>query len=409
MDDLVDIVLRDEETLQEMLALAGLFEVVLRAAGDDLLLIGEVFVQNVAEGEYPRLLLVIDQREHIDGEGGLELRLREKAIQNDLRVRVALDLDDNAHTGAVGLVANVGNALQLLVVDLIGHVFDEHPLVDLIGQLGDDDADAVLAELLELRAGAENELAAAGGVGGADTRAAHDDAPCREVGACDVGHQIGEGGLRIVEHADAGVDDLGEVMGRDIGRHTDGDTGRAVDEQVREAAGQDARLLAGLVEVGVPIDGVLINVAQHFVGEPGHTSLGIAVGRRRVAIDGAEVAVPVHEHIAHGEVLRETDEGVVNGGVAVGMVAAEHVANAGGGFFEGFVVRQAVLIHGVEDAAVDGLQTVAHIGQGAANDDGHGVLDVGGRHFMHELARDDLLVGETNVLGLVVYVFMGHF
>ena len=223
VDDLVDVVLRDEESLQQVLALARLLEVVLRAAGDDLLLIGEVFIENVAQGEDLRLLLVIDQREHIDGEAGLELRLREQAIQNDLRVRVALELDDDAHTGAVGLVADIGDALQLLFVDLIGHALDEHTLVDLIGKLRDDDAHAVLAEVLKLRAGAEHDLAASGGVGGADARAAHDDALRREVGAGDVLHEVRERSLGIVEHADAGVDDLGEVVGRDIGRHADGD------------------------------------------------------------------------------------------------------------------------------------------------------------------------------------------
>ena len=113
----------------------------------------------------------------------------------------------------------------------------------------------------------------------------------------------------------------------------------------------------------------------------GHARLGVTVGRRGVAIDGAEVAVAVDEHIAHGEVLRQTHQRVVDRRVAVGMVAAQHVADAGGGFFEGLVVRQTVLIHGVEDAAVDGLEAVAHVGQSAADDDGHGVLDVGATSF----------------------------
>ena len=146
-----------------------------------------------------------------------------------------LDLDDNAHTRAVGLVADVGNALQTLVVHLVGHVLDEHALVHLIGKLGDDDARAVAAEFFKFRAGAQDDLTAARGVSRADAAAAHNDALGREVGTRDVLHQVVKRRLRVIEHADAGVDDLGQVVRRDVRRHTDGDTGRAVDQQVREA------------------------------------------------------------------------------------------------------------------------------------------------------------------------------
>ena len=135
-----------------------------------------------------------------------------------------LDLDDDAHARAVGLVADVGNALKALVVHLIGHVLDEHALVDLIGKLGDDDARAVAAEFFKFGARAQDDLAAACGIRRADAAAAHDDALGREIGAGDVLHQVVKRRLGIVEHADAGVDDLGEVVRGDIRRHADGDT-----------------------------------------------------------------------------------------------------------------------------------------------------------------------------------------
>jgi hypothetical protein len=55
--------------------------------------------------------------------------------------------------------------------------------------------------------------------------------------------------------------------------------------------------------------------------------LGVAVGRRRVAVDRAEVALAVDERVAHREVLREADHRVVDAGVAVRVVLAEHVAD----------------------------------------------------------------------------------
>ena len=44
LDDLVDVLLGDEKALQDVLTLERLLEVVLRAAGDDLFLEGEILV-----------------------------------------------------------------------------------------------------------------------------------------------------------------------------------------------------------------------------------------------------------------------------------------------------------------------------------------------------------------------------
>ena len=57
-----------------------------------------------------RLRPAVDQRQHDDAEGGLQLRVLVELVQDDLRLRVALELDDDAHAVAVGLVAQVGDA-----------------------------------------------------------------------------------------------------------------------------------------------------------------------------------------------------------------------------------------------------------------------------------------------------------
>ena len=80
VDDLVDIVLRNEQTLQQVLALACLFEVILRSARDELFLEGEILVDDVAQGQNLRLLLVVDKRQHVDGKARLKLRLGEQAV-----------------------------------------------------------------------------------------------------------------------------------------------------------------------------------------------------------------------------------------------------------------------------------------------------------------------------------------
>jgi hypothetical protein len=46
-----------------------------------------------------------------------------------------------------------------------------------------------------------------------------------------------------------------------------------------------------------------------------------------VAVDAAEVALPVDQRVAHREVLREPDQRVVHRLVAVRVVLADHVAD----------------------------------------------------------------------------------
>lgn len=83
----------------------------------------------------------------------------------------------------------------------------------------------------------------------------------------------------------------------------------------------------------------------------------------------AEVAMPFDKRIPQRKGLCQPDHRIVHGGVAMRMVAAEHVSDRRRGFAERLVVGQLILIHRVEDAAVDRLKAVPHVGQRAADKD----------------------------------------
>ena len=250
----------------------------------------------------------------------------------------------------------------------------------------------------------DHQTATACGVGLPDAGGAHDDAPGGEIRALDMLHQVKEGGVFILQHPDAGADDLPQVVGRNIGGHAHGDAGGAVDQKIGEPGGKHSGLLPGLVEVGVPIHGLLVDVPEHFIGKPGEPGLGITIGRGRVAVHGAKVSVAVHQLVAHGEVLGQPDHGVVGRRITVGMIPAQHVAHAGGGLLKGLVRGQIVLIHGVEDPPVDRLQTVPDVGQGPAHNDAHGIFDIAGLHLLDQFRFGDDLIREGDVLRLIVSV-----
>jgi hypothetical protein len=127
--------------------------------------------------------------------------------------------------------AIAGDAIQQLLAHQLRDALNEARLVDLVGQLGDDDRLAVtLADLLDFDAGAHREPAAPGAIGGGDLLRAVDDAAGREIRARHVLHQGRERQRRIIQQRDTGVDRFGQVMRRDIGGHAHRDAGLAVDQ-----------------------------------------------------------------------------------------------------------------------------------------------------------------------------------
>ncbi len=97
----------------------------------------EEVLQELLERE--DLRLVVEHPEEDDAEGGPHLGHLVEIVLNDLGHCVSFELDDDADPFAVGFVAEVGNALEALVLDEGRNLFDEPGLVDLVRQLIDDD------------------------------------------------------------------------------------------------------------------------------------------------------------------------------------------------------------------------------------------------------------------------------
>ena len=348
-------------------ALLCLLQVVLGAAADHFVLELHVFLDHLLQGQHLRHLVVDGQ--HDDADGILKLGVLIELVQHHLRVGVLAHIDDDAHSLAVGLIVQVADALDPLFLHEVCDVLDQAGLVHHVGDLGDDDLGAAVLLLLNGGAAAQGDLAAAGGIGSTDAAAAHDDAGGGEIRALDVFHQAGQVDVRVLDIGHTAVNDLAQVVGRDVGGHTNSDALTAVDQQVRETAGQNAGLLLGLIKVGVPVDGILVDIGQHLHGHTAHAGLGVTVSSRGVAVHRTKVTLTIHQRIAQREVLCQTYHGIVDRCVAVGVVRAQHRTNGIGRFAVCMAGVVAALMHGVQDAAVDRLQAVPHIGQGAGHDD----------------------------------------
>ena len=277
LDDGVELRKRLEKPFQNVRALLRFAQVILRAAPDHVDAMVNELLQRVNQRQRARLAVNDGQHDH--PERLLELRVLVEIVQNHFRLLAALDLNDNAHAIAVRLVADVGDALDFLVLHQLRDALNDLGFVDLEGNLGDDDLNFFLGGTLDGRLGAHGELAAAGAVGVFDPALAVNVGAGGEVRAGNERQHLVDGSRGLVQQQDGGFDDLRQVVRRNLGGHAHGDSVRSVDQQAGNPRGQDGGLLRGLVEVGNEIHGVFLDVRQHLLGQPGQAALRVPVGR----------------------------------------------------------------------------------------------------------------------------------
>ncbi len=269
----------------------------------------------------------------------------------------------------------------------------------------DDHLFVALLRRLERRPGPNLDDPATGLVGLVDPFDAVDEAGRGEIRSGHDGHQVLDLGSRVLDHHQAGIDHFAEVVRRDVRGHADGNAGAAVHEKIGELGGKDARLAFRAVVIRDEVDGLFVDVVPHeLFGQAGETHLGITHGRRVVAIDGAEVSLAVDEAVPQGEVLGHPHHGVVDGAVAVRVVLAHDVADDACRLLVGLAGGVALLVHAKEHAAVYGLETVADVGQRAADDDRHRIVEIRLAHLIFDVDRYPLIVE----LGVIVVVVVSH-
>ena len=356
----------------------GLALVILRAAYHHLVAVVHKVADAVLKREQTGTAL--DERDAVYGKRRLQRRHLEEFVEHHIGVGLALHVDNDAHTVAVALVVDVGDAVNLLFVHQRGNALDEFGLVHAVGYLSHHDG-IVLGAAFYLGAGAHHYAAAACFVSALHALHAHDVAARREVGGLDILHEFLNADVGVVDVGHAAVNHFTQVVRGHVGSHTNGNTAGTVHQEVGNKRGHHLGLVEGVVEVAVHVYGFLVQVLHHGLAHLRESCLGVTHGSGGVAVHRTEVSLSLYQGIAHIPVLRHTHQGAVHRTVAVRVVLTEHVTHDTCALTCRFVVRNAESHHAVQDAAVHGLEAVAHIGQGAGHNYRHGVVNIRGLHF----------------------------
>ncbi len=283
-DYFVDVRVREQQALHGVLATTGAGEQELRAAANDDEAMTDELLQHLLQSERARF--AVDQCEQDDRERILQRREFVELIEDDVWIRVLLQVDDDAdRLLEVAFVAYAGNARDAAFVGDIGDFLDDGVARLLIGNIVDDDAVAVALALFDRGFRTDDDRAAAGFVAFPDRAFAADDAAGGEVGAGDVGHQFLHGDVRVVDERDEAAADFANVMRRDRRGHADGDAAGAVDEQVREFCGENGWFGVAFVVGGDEIDSVELDVFEQHRRERGEAGFGVPHGGSGEASD----------------------------------------------------------------------------------------------------------------------------
>ena len=355
----------------------------------------EVVSQNLLQ--IHDLRLVADERQHDHAEGLLKLRVLVELIQDDIRVGITTQIDAYAHALAARLIGKVRDSVDSLILNQLGNLLDQTGLIDHIRKLCDNNPALAVRKSLDLRDRAGSDLAAAGRVGLLDSAGSEDRAPCRKIRAFyDLKKLLDRRILipvdLVVDDAHDRIDRLTQVMRRDIGRHTDRDTGRSVDQKVRVARGKNRRFLLRLIKVRDKIDRVFIDIGDHLRGDLRQARLCVSHSRGAVAVDRAEVAVSVDQRIARRPLLSHVDEGPVDGGVTVRVIFTHRITDDTGAFTMRLIRTVVQLDHGVQNAALNRLESVADVRQRARSDNAHRVIDIRALHRLLQIYFVNLVV-----------------
>ena len=217
------------------------------------------------------------------------------------------------------------------------------------------------------------------------------DAACGEVRSRHNFNNFIDGAFRVAKHQQAGVHGFTQVVRRNVGCHTDRDTGGAVDQQLGEHCRKNGRLFLRAVIVRREIHCIFIKAAEHFGRKLLQANFGITHSSGAITVDRSEVALAVYQRITHGEVLSHTNDCFVCGRVTVRMVLTDHVTDHTSRLLMLCVPHIVQFEHRKEHTAVNRLQTVTHVRKSSAHDHAHSVIKVGALHFIFQRNRLSLV------------------
>ena len=205
MHDFVDVITRNNQTLQNMGTFFRLAQIILRPTDNHIV----TMVHKVRDAILQRQQLgtPFHQRYAIHAEAGLQRSHLEQFVQYDICVGVAFHIHHDTHAFTVGFVIGIADAFNLLVVYQIGNLFNQLRFVYPVRNLRNDDLIVILSRLY-LSTGTHNHTSAPRLVGIAYALHTVNKATGRKIRSLDILHQSVDVNIPIVYISHTSINDF---------------------------------------------------------------------------------------------------------------------------------------------------------------------------------------------------------
>ena len=188
-------------------------------------------------------------------------------VQNHFRHFTALEINHQTHTRLVAFVLDVADALNLLLVNELGHALLKCLFINLIRQFIHDDGLALtLVDVFEMALCTHHDSAPSRAIAIFHTIDSINNSARGKVWCWDDFHQFINGCLRMFEQMQAGIHHFIQVVRGNVGGHAHCNATGAVDQQVGQAGWHDQWFLLAAIVVGAEVNRFLVQICQQFVG-----------------------------------------------------------------------------------------------------------------------------------------------
>ena len=176
-------------------------------------------------------------------------------------------------------------------------------------------------------------------------------------------------------------------MGRNRRRHPNGNAAGTIDQQVRELAGKDPRLLVLFIVIRLKVHGVEVDVLEHVSGYRAELGLGVPHRGRGQAVNAAKVALPGDENVPHIPPLGHAGQRGIDGIITVRVIALHGLADDPGALARRCTGVQPQIAHRDQDPPLRGFEPIADIRQSAADNHGHRVVEIALLELVFDVQR----------------------
>ena len=240
-------------------------------------------------------------------EARLEVSHLVELVQHHISIGIALQVNHDTHTFAVRLIVYIRDAIDFLISDKFCNLLDELRLVHIVRNLVNNNL-IVSSFRFDVCLRTNDDTSTTCLVCFLHSIQTADNTASWEVRSFDVFHQTFCGDFRVVNHGNASINHFAQVMRRDIGCHTHGNTRSTIHQQVWYASWQHLWLFQRTIEVVFKINCLFVEVIHHCLTQASESSLCVTHGSCTITIHRTEVSLSIYQAITHCPVLSQAHQ-----------------------------------------------------------------------------------------------------